>query len=172
MRVRHACLAGACLAAGVVTGCGSAQTSGLSASSAGTLRSRLAVVASDAARGNRAGALAALSAVSAEVTRDASRLSSAERTALRTGIARVRTRIIATVPPPAATTAAAPTTSTTAPASSATTASASAPGPPAPPGRPGEGRNGPGPPGHDHGGRPPGHGHHPGQGDGRDGGGD
>ena len=151
-------MATACLAAGVVAGCGSAaqQPTGLSSQSAGTLRSQLAAVASDAARGDRAGALTALSAASAEVGRDASKLTPGERAALSTGIARLRSRIAATVKAPPAT----PATPTT-----ATTQSTSTPAPP--PAPPGAGPKGQGPPDHGHG-----HHHHGDQGNGGDGGGD
>ncbi len=151
MRLAHACLAATCLAAGLLTGCGSAQ-SGLSASRADALHSELAAVESHAAGGDRAGALTALSAVSATVSRDASQLTSSERTALRTGIARLRSRILATVAAPA-------TTATTTSAVSTPTAPAGAPAPPAAPGPQGGGPQGHGPPGHDHG-------HHHGHGDG------
>jgi hypothetical protein len=130
-----------------VAGCGSAS-SGLSASSAGGLRGQLAAVQTAAANGNRAAALSALSRFSTQVERHAGALSSADRAALRTGIARVRERIMETVPPPATTAASTP-TSTAAPA--VTTASPSQATSPAP------GPTGPGPkgekpaghPGHD-----------------------
>ncbi|HEY2441120.1 MAG TPA: hypothetical protein VGI07_12865, partial [Solirubrobacteraceae bacterium] len=83
---------------------------GLSASSAGGLRGQLAAVQTAAANGNRTAALNALSSFSAQVEREAGALSSAERAALRTGIARVRERIMQTVAP--ATTAASTPTST------------------------------------------------------------
>jgi hypothetical protein len=170
MRAAHVCLITACLGAAVATGCGSAQTQGLSASRAAALRSELAAVTTDAGRGDRAGALAALTDASTAVSRAGGQLTSAERTALQTGIARVRSRIMATVPPPATTTTTPTIASTpTAPATTTTTATAPAttpaPGPPA--GPPGRGPNGQGPPGHDHGHGP---GHHPGGGGG-DGGG-
>ncbi len=154
MRLVHAWLATTCLAAGLLTGCGSAQ-SGLSASRADALRSELAAVESHAAGGDRAGALTALSAVSATVSRDASQLTSSERTALRTGIAHLRSRILATVAAPATTAI-----TTSAPAAVSTpTAPPGAPAPPAAPGPHGGGPQGHGPPGHDHG-------HHHGHGDG------
>jgi hypothetical protein len=183
MRLRlHVCLATTCLAAGLATGCGSAQR-GLSTANAGTLRSQLAAVASAAARGDRAGALAALSAVNADVSRDGPRLSSAERSALQTGIARVRSRILTTVPAVATQTSA---TATTPAAATTTSAAATPPAPTttaAPPGTGpagtgpggtgpgGTGPGGQGPPGHDHGGGG-GHGGGDGGGAGGDGGGD
>jgi hypothetical protein len=154
MRTPLACLATVGLAASLAVGCGSsAQSTGLSSSSAGRLQSQLAAVASDAARGDRAGALDALSAVGDAVRRDAPKLTSSQKAALSTGIARVRSRIMATVPAPATTTA---TTATTPAAPTTTTAQPPAPPPPHPP--------------HDHG--PPGHdkGHGHGGGHGGDGG--
>ena len=164
MRASHVCIVTACLASGVVAGCGSAAhpTAGLSSQNAGTLRSQLATVASDAARGDRAGALAALSAADADVSRDARQLTSAERSALSTGIAHLRSRIAATVPAPAATT----TTATTSATTTATQPAASGPPGKAPKG---EGPNGQAPPGHPHG---HGHGGDQGNGNGGDGGGD
>jgi hypothetical protein len=168
MRAAHVCLVTACLGAAVATGCGSAQSSGLSRSTAGALRSQLAAVTADAGRGDRAGALAVLSDVSAQVSRAGAQLSAPQRTALQTGIARVRSRIMATVPSPATTTSAttttpaAPSTTVSTPTTPATT---SAPGPPAttpapgpPAGPPGHGPGGHGPSGRDHGHRP-GHDH-------------
>jgi hypothetical protein len=137
-----------------LAGCGSAS-GGLSASSAGGLRGQLAAVQTAAANGNRTAALNALSSFSAQVEREAGALSSAERAALRTGIARVRARIMQTVAPPAST----PTS--TSPAAPAVTT----PTPPtqaAPPASHDGGPKGPGPPGH-----PKHGGHGDGKGDGK-----
>lgn len=163
----------ACGLAGVVAGCGSAGPAGLSASAAGTLRQQLAKVQAAAGRGDRAGALAALSAFSGDVSRHTGQLTAAQQAALHTGISRLRQRLEATAPATTATTATTPaapaatTTTTTAPATTTTTTtqpSAPAPAPPTPPAHPGHGQahapKGGGPPGHGgHGGDgPSGHG--------------
>jgi hypothetical protein len=140
------CSAPVCLAAAALAGCGSASP-GLSASSAGGLRGQLAAVQTAAASGDRAAALNALSSFSAQVERDAGALSSAERTALRTGIARVRDRIIQTIAPPAATGASPTTSAPTATATSTAAPAVTTPTSPAP-GPHSGGPNGEGPPGH------------------------
>lgn len=139
------CFALACGVAGAVSGCGSAGPAGLPASTGSALHRELAKVQAAAGRGDRAGALAALSAFSGDVARHAGQLTADQQAALRTGISRLRRRIETSVTPPAATTTA---TSPSAPATTTTTTTTAPSSPaPAPPPHPGHGPHG-GPPPH------------------------
>ena len=173
VRSRHfLCFAVACGLSGALVGCGSGSPGGLSPSRANALRQQLAMVDNAAAQGNRTAALNALSTFAADVHRDAGSLNAADRAALQTGIARVRARILGSLPVSApsrttSTTTPAVTTTTTTTTVSAPTTTASTPATPA--GPPGHGPGGHGPPGHGGPAGHDGHGHGPGGGPGASG---
>ncbi|MGH2874994.1 MAG: hypothetical protein ACRDLV_01955 [Solirubrobacteraceae bacterium] len=169
---RHIPPIGAALAlCATVAGCGATARHHLSTHAEARLRGQLSAVRTAAGSGDRKRALGALSSFATLVRDDAAagELTAAERTALQTGIARTRARIVAMIP---ATGASATGTGSSTATTATSTAPAPAPAPPPSPGpAPGKG-HGP-PPGHLKHGHGPGHGHGPdGPGDGGDGQGD
>jgi outer membrane biosynthesis protein TonB len=125
MRQRRLISAAALAALGsAVAGCGaSGPTASLSASAAGALTKDLTTVQADAAQGDVGAALSELRALSALVARDADQLTPGQRTALDSGLARLRSRLSARTAPATVTTATTPTVTTTTTATATATAS-------------------------------------------------
>jgi hypothetical protein len=111
----------AALLAGLA-GCGGSDTPGLSPATAERLNGTLASITEAAASGDRTAALAAADTVARRIEqqRSAGNLSAQQVRALRTGIARIRARLLAQLPATQGTTAT-PTTTTAAPTETGTT---------------------------------------------------
>jgi hypothetical protein len=122
------------LLCGFVAGCGSSSSPRLSASSAGLLRQRFAAVRVDARAGHRTAALHDLSAASTLVNQadQAGQLTAVQLSALRTGIAQARKRVLIEV---AAASPTAPAVTTTTPALTTPTTIAPTPAPAPVPGK-------------------------------------